>query len=136
MRALRLLLGATGVVLVLVGLRFLSGDGLGDLAGIGAWLAGGVLVHDALIAPLVVLVGVVGVPRLPAAARAPAVAGLVVLTTVTLMAVPVLGRFGAKADDHGLLDRPYGALWLGFTALVLVAVLAASWVRRRPPRIE
>ena len=135
MRALRLVLGATGVVLVLVGVVFLSDDGVGDLVGVGAWLVGGVVAHDAVVAPLVVVVGVLGVPRLPPAFRAPAVVGLVVLMTVTLMAVPVIGRFGAKADDHGLLNRPYVALWLVFAVLVVVAVVIASWARRRVPRI-
>ena len=135
MRALRLGLGATGVVLILVGVVFLSDDGVGDLVGVGAWLVGGVVAHDAVIAPLVVVVGVLGVPRLPPAFRAPAVVGLVVLMTVTLCAVPVIGRFGAKADDHGLLNRPYVALWLVFAALVVVAVVIASWARRRAPRI-
>jgi hypothetical protein len=134
-RALRLVLGATGVVLILVGVVFLSDDGVGDLVGVGAWLVGGVVAHDAVIAPLVVVVGVLGVPRLPPAFRAPAVVGLVVLMTVTLMAVPVIGRFGAKADDDGLLNRPYVALWLVFAALVVVAVVIASWARRRAPRI-
>ena len=135
MRALRLVLGATGVVLVLVGVVFLSDDGVGDLVGVGAWLVGGVVAHDAVVAPLVVVVGVLGVPRLPPAFRAPAVVGLVVLMTVTLMAVPVIGRFGAKADDHGLLNRPYVVLWLLFAALLVVAVVIASWARRRAPRI-
>jgi hypothetical protein len=135
-KALRLLLGATGVVLIVVGAVFLSGDRFGDLVGVGAWLAGGVVAHDAVIGPLVIVVGALGVPLLPSAFRAPVVVGLVVLMTVTLMAVPVIGRFGAKADDHGLLNRPYVALWLVFAALVVVAVLIASWVRRRSPRIE
>jgi hypothetical protein len=135
-KALRLLLGATGVVLIVVGAVFLSGDRFGDLVGVGAWLAGGVVAHDAVIGPLVIVVGALGVPLLPSAFRAPVVVGLVVLMTVTLMAVPVIGRFGAKADDHGLLNRPYVALWLVFAALVVVAVLIASWVRRRAPRIE
>jgi hypothetical protein len=115
---------------------FLSDVGSADLVGVGAWLAGGVVAHDAVVAPLVIVLGALAVPRLPPAYRAPGVAGLVVLTTVTLMAVPVIGRFGAKGDDHGLLDRPYVALWLAFAALVLMAVAIASWVRRRSPRIE
>ena len=136
MKALRLLLGATGVVLIVVGVVFLSGDRLGDLVEVGAWLAGGVVAHDAVIAPLVIVVGALGVPRLPSAFRAPAVVGLVVLMSVTLMAVPVIGRFGVKADDHGLLNRPYVALWLVFAVLVAVAVAVASLPRRRAPRIQ
>ncbi len=118
----RLLLGAAGVVLVLVGFWHLLGTDLSDLPGVVLWLAGGVVAHDAVIASLVVVVGVLAVPRLPVWSRAAVVAGLVVLLSVTLAAVPVLGRFGAKADDPGLLNRPYLLLWLLFAALVLVAV--------------
>ena len=38
--------------------------------------------------------------------------GLVVLGTVTLMAVPVLGGWGANADNPTILDRNYAAGWL------------------------
>lgn len=127
----RLLLGASGVVLVLVGLWHLLGTAPSDLADVVLWLAGGVVAHDAVIAPLVVVVGVLAVPRLPLWSRAAVVAGLVVLLSVTLGAVPVLGRFGAKADDPWLLNRHYLLLWLLFAALVLVAVGVAALVRRR-----
>jgi hypothetical protein len=132
-RTLRLLLGAAGVALVLVGLALLSEEGFGDLLGVAAWLVGGVLTHDAVLAPLVIVVGALAVPRLPPAFRAPSVVGLVVLASVTLMAVPVLGRFGAKADDPGLLNRPYAGLWLAFAALVVVTVVVVSLARRYPP---
>jgi hypothetical protein len=131
MRALRFSLGAIGVVLTLVGVWHLLGNGFADLAATVVWLAGGVVAHDALIAPLVVLLGVGLLPRLPSWGRGPAVAGFVVLLTVTLTAVPVLGRFGAKPDDPWLLPRPYGALWLGFTLVVVAAVVGASVLRRR-----
>jgi hypothetical protein len=131
MRALRFSLGAVGVVLALVGVWHLLGNGFADLAATVAWLVGGVVAHDALIAPLVVLLGVGLLPRLPSWGRGPAVAGFVVLLTVTLTAVPVLGRFGAKPDDPWLLPRPYGALWLGFALVVVAAVVGASVLRRR-----
>lgn len=131
MRALRFSLGAVGVVLALVGVWHLLGNGFADLAATVAWLVGGVVAHDALIAPLVVLLGVGLLPRLPSWGRGPAVAGFVVLLTVTLPAVPVLGRFGAKPDDRWLLPRPYGALWLGFALVVVAAVVGASVLRRR-----
>ena len=131
MRVLRVLLGAAGVVLVLVGFWHLLGTHPSDLVSIVAWLAGGVVAHDLVIAWLVVLVGVLLVPRLPSWSRAPVVAGVVVLLSVTLMAVPVLGRFGAKADDAGLLDRPYVVLWLVFALLVAVVVAVAALLRRR-----
>ncbi len=43
------------------------------------------------------------------AAKAPAVVGCVVLGSVTLLAVPVLGRFGERSDNPTLLDRNYTA---------------------------
>ena len=131
MRLTRGLLGATGIGLVLVGLQNLLGASLPDLVNIGLWLAGGVVLHDAVIAPGVVAVAVVVLPHLPSWSRAPAVAGLVVLLTVTLVALPVIGRFGAREDVPSLLNRPYGALWLGFAALVVAVVVIASLVRRR-----
>ena len=136
MRAVRLSLGATGVVLVLVGVWQLLGRGPADLVATVVWLAGGVVAHDAVIAPVVVLLGVALLPRLPAWSRGPAVAGFVVLLTVTLTAVPVLGRFGAKPDDPWLLPRPYGALWLGFALVVVAAVVGASVLRRRTGKGE
>ena len=131
MRAVRLTLGAAGVVLVLVGVRLLLARGLPDLVATVVWLAGGVLAHDALLAPVVVLLGVAMLPWLPTWSRGPAVAGFVVLLTVTLTAVPVLGRFGAKPDDPWLLPRSYGALWLVLALAVLAVVVAASLFRRR-----
>jgi hypothetical protein len=131
MRVTRGLLGAAGVVLVLVGLYHLAGTSLSDLGNVVLWLAGGVIAHDAVIAPLVVLLGFVVLPRLPSGSRAPATAGFVVLLSVTLLAVPAIGRFGARDDVPSLLNRPYGALWLLFAALVLLVVVVASVLRRR-----
>jgi hypothetical protein len=130
MRALRLTLGAAGVVLVLVGVYLLLARGLTNLVATVVWLAGGVVANDAMLAPLVVLLGVALLPRLPSWSRGPAVAGFVVLLTVTLTAVPVLGRFGAKPDDPWLLPRSYGALWLGLALLVVAVVVAAALLRR------
>jgi hypothetical protein len=130
MRTLRLTLGAAGVVLVLVGVYLLLARGPRNLVATVVWLAGGVVAHDALLAPVVVLLGVALLPRLPPWSRGPAVAGFVVLLTVTLTAVPVLGRFGAKPDDPWLLPRSYGALWLGLALLVVAVVVAAALLRR------
>jgi hypothetical protein len=125
------LLGAAGVGLVLVGVYHLLGTDLPDLVNAAVWLAGGVLLHDAVLAPLVVLLAVLVLPRLPEWSRGPAVAGFVVLGSVTLLAVPAIGRFGAREDVPSLLNRPYGVLWLGFAALVVGVVVAAALLRRR-----
>jgi hypothetical protein len=67
---------------------------------------------------------------LPAARRAPVAAGFVVLGTLTVLAVPVLGRFGERADNPTILDRDYTAGWLVVAALTLAAVLVGlAWER-------
>jgi hypothetical protein len=64
---------------------------------------------------------------------------LVILVPLTLLAVPELGRFGARADRPTLLDRNYWLGWSVLVTLVVVAVAAASVMtsvaaaRRRTP---
>ena len=70
------------------------------------------MLHDFVLVPLTLLLGLALIRLLPANLRAPVAGGLVVLGSVTLLAVPVLGRFGARADNPTLLDRDYAAGWL------------------------
>ena len=102
-----------------------------DLLNLGLWLAAGVVLHDGVLALVVLAVGTVAVRLLPQAAKAPAVVGFVVLGSVTLLAVPVLGRFGARSDNPTLLDRDYTVGWLVLAGLVLVGVVTASLVGSR-----
>jgi hypothetical protein len=138
MRLTRLLLGVSGIALVLVGLWHLVGTSLPDLVDIVVLLAVGVVGHDVVLAPLVVLCAL-AVAQLPPRARPPVVVGLVVLLSVTLMAVPVIGRFGARADVPSLLDRPYALLWLVFALVVAgcvtVALVVAALLRRRTSKV-
>lgn len=130
MRALRVALGAAGAAVAAYGLLRLVQLPLEQVPAILLWVVGGVAVHDGLIAPLVVAAGVLLTARSPVWLRTPLLRALVVLGPLTLVAVPVLGRFGAKADNPTLLDRPY---LLGYAALVVVGVVltAASAVRAR-----
>jgi hypothetical protein len=131
MTAVRLTTGAVGLALLGWGLRLLLGLDLADLLDAGLWLAGGVVVHDAVVAPLVVLVGLVASRALPAWGRGPvAVVGLLV-GTVTLAVVPTLARFGAKPDDPFLLNRAYGAWWLVLTLLAVLGGAVGAWRARR-----
>ena len=128
---LRLILGALGVVTGAFGaLRFLQLD-LPDIVDAVLWLAGGVVLHDAVVAPLTILLTVVLGRVVPDAWRSRVTVAAVVLLTVTAVAVPVLGRFGARADNPSLLDRDYVGGWLVLAALVLVATLVSGVVARR-----
>jgi hypothetical protein len=126
----RLLIGALGVAMGSFGvLRFLQLD-FDDMVNAVFWLAGGVLVHDAIIAPFTLLVTLVAARLVPAPARTRVVVALVVLATVTVTAIPVLGRWGARPDNPTLLDRNYVFGWLVFAALVLLGTLLVGPVGR------
>ena len=95
------------------------------------WLAGGVVLHDGVFAVLVMAVALVALRLVPRDRLAPWVVGLVVLVPVTLVGIPVLGRFGARADNPTLLDRPYWFGWAVMVTLVVVGVLVGSLATRR-----
>jgi hypothetical protein len=130
----RLLVGALGVLVGLYGAWLLvSRQDRTQLVGAAKWLVAGVVLHDFVLAPLT-LVLVAGAARLlPASHRAPAAVGLVVLGSVTLLAIPVLGSFGAQVHNPSLLDRRYVLGWLVLAALTVACVLVAGARRRRTP---
>ena len=131
MRAARVIVGLVGAAMGVYGaLRFLQLD-RPDLVDAVVWLAGGVLVHDALLAPLTIVLTVLATRVVPAAARSLATVSLVVLATVTVTAIPVLGRFGARPDNPTILPRHYVVGWFVLVALVLVCALAWGSVTGR-----
>lgn len=131
----RLALGGVGVLIGLYGVFRLLELGWDNLVATVVWLAGGVVLHDAVLAPIVVVVCALAVLALRSRPwRAAAAGGLVVLGTVTLTAVPVLGRFGAKADNPTLLDRSYVVGWFLLVVLVVLGTLLAGWSTARRER--
>jgi hypothetical protein len=129
---MRAVIGAVGVVVGLFGAWFLlTRQDLDQLVGAATWLVVGVVLHDGVLAVATLLLGAVALRLLPRAARAPAVVAFVVLGSVTLLAVPVLGRFGERSDNATLLDRDYTAGWLVLALLTVAAVVVASVLRSR-----
>lgn len=98
-----------------------------------SWLIGGVVVHDAILVPLTLALVAIGSRVLAPRARRVATHVLVAVGGLTLVAVPVVGRWGAKADNPTLLDRPYAAslalLWLLALVAITVAVVADRTAR-------
>ena len=128
---MRSALAALGVgVTAYGGWLLVSRTDTAQLVDAAIWLGSGVLLHDLVLTGVVLVVAALAL-RLPGPARAPAVVGLVVLGSLTLVAVPVLGGFGAREDNPTLLDRPYLTSWLGLVVVTVVAVTAASLVRSR-----
>jgi hypothetical protein len=124
---LRMGIGAVGVVIGVFGAWTLwSRQDLDQLVSAAIWLVVGVVLHDGVLAVATLALAAIGLRLLPQAVRAPAVVGFVVLGSVTLLAVPVLGRFGARPDNVTLLDRDYTAGWLVLAVVTLLAVVVAS----------
>lgn len=132
---MRWVIGAIGILVGGFGAwLLLSRQDLDQLTSAAVWLVAGVVLHDGVLAIGTLLLAAIALRVIPGAARAPAIVGFVVLGSVTLLAVPVLGRFGARPDNPTLLDRHYLAGWLVLAALTLVAVVVASVLRRRAAR--
>ena len=130
---LRLLLGALGVGGIAWGAWLLLDEqDLDALLRVALWLAGGVVLHDAVLAPLVVVLGA-GATRVPRAVRGVGARVLVVLGSVTLLAIPVLLSRGESYDaaNRTILDRPYGQGWLLVAVLVVLGAVLAEVVGRR-----
>ncbi len=57
------------------------------------------------------------------------------LGPLTLLALPVLGRFGVRPDNPTLLDRHYWSGWIAVVVVVCAGILVTRYAgRRRHPR--
>jgi len=136
-RSRGLLLGRVALVLVgvLVGLYggylLLQGQQGEALTSALVWIVGGVVVHDGLVAAIALVVGFVVSRLAPRVSRGPLAVGLVVLGTITVVAVPFVGRFGALPDNPTLLPRDYTTGYVVIVALVVVGVVAGVVLRAR-----
>ncbi|MFE6507007.1 hypothetical protein ACFVDI_17655 [Nocardioides sp. NPDC057767] len=104
----------------------LSRQDIGQIAEVAIWLAAAVVIHDGILAPAVLALGWLGGRLLPRAVAQGAVTVLVLLGPTVLVAIPVLGRFGAKPDNPTLLDRDYTLGLLGFAVLCVCAGVAVA----------
>ena len=134
--------GIRGALIVLgaVGMAYgawllVSRQDLGQIVEVAVWLAAAVVIHDGILAPAVLALGWLGGRLLPRAVARGAVTVLVLLGPTVLVAIPVLGRFGAKPDNPTLLDRDYAQGLLVFAALCVCAGVAVALgeLRSRQP---
>jgi hypothetical protein len=102
-------------------------------------LAGGLVAHDALFAPLVIVGSVLLARVVPARVRAPVQGALIVSGALVAVAIPVVGGFGRQATNPSLLPSDhYAARLLVALGVVwaIAAILAVARLRRpaaRPP---
>ena len=128
MKVTRLLAGAAGAALMGVGVSLLLD--VRDLTDVVVWLGGAVVLHDALIAPAVLLAGPVLVRG---ALRGPVRAALIVAGSLTVVALPVLLRPGPRANSS-VLPLDYPRNWLVALAAVAAVTALSTAARRRARR--
>ena len=131
MRTTRALLVAVGVLMGLWGLWLVRDFRFDQLRSTVTWLAGGVVLHDAILAPLVVGVGVILARVVPVYARKPVTVGLILWGTVTVAVANVLSGMGGKPDNNTILNLPYVATWLAMTVVVFGGIAAYSATLRK-----
>ena len=88
-------------------------------ANLATFVVGGALLHDLLVAPLVIVAGVLVARAVPGRARAPVQAALVVSAIVALFAWPLVRAYGLAANNPTSLPHNY--------ALNLAIVLGLVW---------
>ncbi len=117
----RILIGAVGVAMAVWGA--LLAIQVPQIVEFGAWFLAGPILHDALLAPLV---GVVGL-----ALRGPVKAGAVISGLLVLIAVPLLWQPHVPVNP-GLHDRDYLlglAISLGVVWLVVLGFVGVKKAR-------
>lgn len=122
----RLFMCAAGLALSGMGVDLLLD--VRDLTGVLVWLGGAVVLHDALIAPVVLLIGWVLVRG---GVRGPVRGALLVAGALTAVALPVLLRPGKPANSS-VVPLDYPRNWL--LALVAVAAVTALLLTARGTR--
>src|SRR3954451_14781679 len=93
---------------------------------------GSLVGHDFLLAPLVVLAGVLLARLLPPLVKAPIQAGLIITGVLVLVEWPFVRRYGIRPDTPSALPRNYAHGLL--LVLALVWAVVAGWAIMRVSR--
>ena len=142
MTRVRLIVGASGLDLIGVGVVFLVLDlTVGEIAGLVVWLAAALVVHDGLLVPAVTTVDLLlrrTARRLPPAVVTVVEAGLAVGALLTAIVVPELVAQSLGPRNPTVLPGDYGiglaVLWLLIAGGVVVTSAVIVWRARRSAR--
>ena len=127
--AARVVIGAVGVGAVAFGaIGILSHPDMAHPLGLGRWLIGALLIHDVLIAPLVLAVGWLLNRVVPRRARPFVQGALITAGLVSVLGVLLIWRQGtASARSLTLLDQNYVAN-LGLLLVLIAATTALAYL--------
>jgi hypothetical protein len=98
-------------------------------AEVATWVLGGLVVHDAVLAPLVTVVALLVARLLPQWMRGPIAAALVLSGLVLLFSYPLLRAFGRREANPSILPLDYGRNVIVVVAIVWAVALAVVVVR-------
>ncbi|MHA6761079.1 hypothetical protein [Streptacidiphilus sp. PAMC 29251] len=108
------------------------------------WAGGGIVLHDGVWVPVLLLVGAVVARLVPARVRGPVVVGLITAAALTAIGLPAVLREDQHNGNPTLLPLPYLRNWL--LLLVVVGCAVTLWIAvpsavarwrdrpRKPPR--
>lgn len=100
-------------------------------ADLARFVVGGALLHDLLVAPLVILAGVAVARAVPRRARAAVQAALAVSGIVALFSYPLVRGYGLAANNPTSLPHDYGRNLLIVLGVVWAAAGIAVAIHRR-----
>jgi hypothetical protein len=136
-RRRRITLGVVGVLIGAFGIaRLLTEIPFVNLLELAGWLIGAVVIHDGVLSPLVVGVGVL-VSRIPPRARRYVQFALIVAGLIAVVAVPLILRRHSQPAVKAILLRNYAGgltILLGMIAAASLLLYAIRVAREgRPP---
>jgi hypothetical protein len=135
MTAVRVILIGVGLVLGGYGAVLVWENPPVIIMRIVAWALAGVVLHDAVFAPLCVALGFAGRRLIPRKWWPPVAVAAFCSVVLVFLAIPVYGKPGMHLDNMTVLDRNYPlGLWVSL-AIVWACVpmyYLATAVRRRP----
>jgi hypothetical protein len=125
----RLVLGAAGGLLTAFGVFRLVTEVPGrGLLGLAVWLAGALVLHDAVLSPAVLGIGA-GLRKVPARGRTYLQGALIAGGTVTVVAVPMIYLGGSQPRVKALLTQDYRVNLALLLVVIAAAVLSAYLLR-------
>jgi hypothetical protein len=100
-------------------------------ANLAKFVVGGALLHDLLVAPMLILAGVLIARAVPARARGPVQAALVISGVVALFSWPLVRAYGLAANNPTSLPHNYGLNLLIVLGVVWAVAVAAVLLKFR-----
>ncbi|BDZ42478.1 hypothetical protein GCM10025865_17770 [Paraoerskovia sediminicola] len=95
--------------------------------GVLVWLAGGIVVHDVILAPIGILVGLLVLPRVPASWRPALRGGMLALGVLAIFAVALFFGAAGRRNPSAVPQDPVAAVVVALVVIAVGVVVAIGW---------